>query len=141
MIEVEHRKMFRSNGLLDDFVLYGRPSDYVALASSVRSVIDSGKPEIFQTSSHITIRIEVEEDLQELFTSLQNSDNFYASMDDWERRDILTVAGGNEVLEALDGFLQELSARGEGYSYLSEYSEQFAYAAESPRWRLHVLSL
>jgi hypothetical protein len=140
MIEVEHRKMFRPNGLLDDFVLYGSPSDYIALASSVRSAIASGKPEIVQTSSHIILRIEVEEDLQELFTLLQNRDNFYASMDDWERRDILTVTGGYEVLQALDGFLQDLSTRGEGYSYLSEYSEQFAYAADSPRWRLHVRS-
>lgn len=140
MIELEHRKMFRSNGLLDDFVLYGSPSDYVALASSVRTAIDSGKPQIVRTSSPIGIRIEVEEGLQALFTSLQNRDNFYASMDDWERRDILRVAGGTEVLEALDGFLQDLSTRGEGYSYLSEYSEQFAYDTDSPRWRLHVRS-
>lgn len=140
MIELEYRKMFRPYGLLDDFVLYGSPSDYVALASSVRMAIDSGKPQIVRTSSPIAIRIEVEEGLRELFTSLQNLDNFYASMDDWERRDILRVAGGTGVLEALDGFLQDLSMRGEGYSYLSEYSEQFAYAADSPRWRLHVRS-
>jgi hypothetical protein len=138
MIELEYRKMFRPYGLLDDFVLYGSPSDYVALASSVRMAIDSGKPQIVRTSSSITIRIEVEEGLRELFTSLQNLDNFYASIEDWERRDILRVAGGTEVLDALDDFLQDLSTRGEGYSYLSEYSEQFAYAADSPRWRLHV---
>ena len=74
----------------------------------------------------------------ELFTSFQNRDNEYFSMEAWECRNILKVQASSIILKELVLFLRELSGRGVGYSYLSEYSEKYAYSTFSPEWRLHV---
>lgn len=57
MIHVEHREMYRTNGLIDDFVVYGSPGGYIALASRIRSAIETGRPEVVRTSSEICIEI------------------------------------------------------------------------------------
>src|SRR5690554_3142322 len=120
MIHVEHREMYRPNGLIDDFIVYGSPSGYIALASRIRSAIETGRPEVVRTFSEICIEIQVEPELVELRTSLQNEANLYATKDAWAQRDIVRLSGGEKVLEALSAFLVGLSARGEGYSYISE---------------------
>jgi hypothetical protein len=138
MIDLEYRQMQRPNGLIDDFVLHGRPSDYKAFASVVQLAIGSGRPETLPTASRIRIEITNVPNQLELFTSLQNEEDFYATRDDWAERDILRVLGSTQVLERLCDFLVDLSGRGEGYSYISEYSDDLAYASCSPEWRLHV---
>lgn len=138
MLQVEHRQMYRSNGLIDDFVLHGKPDDYLAFASKVEAAVGSGQTEVLATASHISIEIAQAGSQAELFTSLQNRDNEYLTVEAWKARDILRVYGNGAVLEALHRFLLDLSTRGEGYSYLSEYSETFAYSRCSPQWRLHV---
>jgi hypothetical protein len=59
-------------------------------------------------------------------------------MDDWKNRNILRVYGTRSTLESLQKFLVNLAAKGEGYSHISEYSENCVYSTESPEWRLHV---
>lgn len=90
------------------------------------------------SESDISIEIIRDEDEEELFTSLQNKTNDYFSMDDWNDRDILRIYGSNRVLFSLQEFLNDLAGRGEGYSYISEYSENENYSNNSPEWRLHV---
>ena len=34
-MRIEHRKMYRSNGLIDDFVVYGQPEEYLLFADLV----------------------------------------------------------------------------------------------------------
>lgn len=138
MLRIENRQMFRSNGLIDDLVIYGAPADYVVFAEQVQAAFGRGKPVVFQTASHIQIEILETTTGGELFTSLQNQDDFYASMDDWSERTVLRVRGDAGVLETLRRFLIDLSGRGDGYSYISEYSVDLAYASDSPQWRLHV---
>jgi hypothetical protein len=130
--------MFRSNGLIDDFVLLGRPADYIAFAEKVGAAISSGRPEVLRTRSWINVEVQASDNLHELFTSLQNQDDFYPSMDVWRQRNILRVSGSSVVLEQLRIFLMDVSGRGEGYSYISEYSEDLPYSAASPEWRLQV---
>mgnify|MGYP000844865933 CR=1 FL=1 len=138
MIDLEHRQMYRSNGLIDDFVLHGSLADYRSFALQVQAAIRSGEPEQLPTSSPIVIEIACDPSQAELFTSLQNQDDLYPDIKEWAQRSILRLRGRTEVLEALCTFLIDLSGRGEGYSYISEYSEQFGYAKDSPEWRLHV---
>jgi hypothetical protein len=114
MIHIEHREMQRSNGLIDDFVVYGSPDDYNSLASRVRSAVGSGEPEIVHTSSRIGIEIQIDPELSELFTSLQNQDNLYPTKSAWAERNILRVAGGKEVLEALSAFFTTLVRAAKG---------------------------
>lgn len=138
MIDLEHRQMHRSNGLIDDFVVRGSPSDYKSFARRVRSAISSGETEMLQTSSRIGIEITKDPNQPELFTSLQSRDDSYPTMIEWTQRSILRVRGSADVLEAFCAFLLDLPQRGHGYSYISEYSNQFGYAECSPEWRLHV---
>ncbi|MGY3265510.1 hypothetical protein [Lysobacter sp. HA35] len=138
MIDLEHRRMYRSNGLIDDFVFYGGPSEYISFASGVRAAIGSGRSETLPTSSGIWIEITNDPDQVDLFTSLQNQEDFYPTMAAWEDRNILRVRGSTDVLEGLCAFLLDLPRRGAGYSCLSEYSDTLSYAADSPEWRLHV---
>ena len=138
MIDLEHRQMYRSSGLIDDFVLHGRSADYRSFALQVQAAVRSGKPEQVPTSSPIGIEIACDPSQADLFTSLQNQDGLYPDMKEWAQRSILKLRGSTEVLEALCAFLIDLSGRGQGYSYISEYSEQFGYAEDSPEWRLHV---
>jgi hypothetical protein len=130
--------MYRSNGLIDDFVLYGEPGDYLSFASRVEAAIHSRGPETFRTESQIQIEISITDRYRVLWTALENEDNFYPSIDAWNRRDILRVAGSPEILEKLRCFLVDLSGRGLGYSYISEFCEDSPYSADSPEWRLHV---
>ena len=139
MLHVEHRKMFSINGLIDDFVIFGKPSDYIEFARAVDASIRSGEVSILHTATPLRIEINSESELKELMTSLQNQSNQYLSMDDWERRDILRLWGSPTLLEQLRLFLVDLAGRGEGYSYLSEYSETHSYDHLCPVWRLHVL--
>lgn len=139
MLQLEHRQMFAVNGLIDDFVLYGKPSDYVELARTVESAIRGCNTAILQTASRIRIEIEGDHENMHLMTSLQNRDNDYPSMNDWEQRDILRVWGSPTVLEQLRLFLLDLAGRGRGYSYLAEFSKEYSCHHSSPEWRLHVL--
>lgn len=138
MLRIEHRKMFRPNGLIDDFVLYGMPNDYLAFAAMVGAAIRGGRAETLRTESGIHIEILSVGEQHELRTSLQNEDDFYPSLEAWQQRNILRVSGSAAVLERLRHFLVEVSGRGEGYSYISEYSDESPYFTDSPEWRLHV---
>ena len=131
--------MFAINGLIDDFVLYGKPSDYVELARTVESAVRGGTAAILPTSSRFKIEIMSDSEEEELMTSLQNQQNEYLTTDDWEQRVILRIWGSPTILEQLKLFLIDLSGRGKGYSYLAEYSEEHPYHRSSPEWRLHVL--
>jgi hypothetical protein len=139
MLSLEYRQMFRTNGLIDDFVLHGKAVDYVVFAEKVAAAIGSGKAETLRTASTITIEISCDGDEgRELFTAFQNSEHFYRSIDDWNQRDILRLSGSAAVLESLRLFLLDLSTRDEGYSYLAEYSDSHTYCTDSPEWRLHL---
>lgn len=130
--------MFRSNGLIDDLVLYAKPDEYHLFADFVGKSISSKNPILMLSESDISIEIIRDEAKEELFTSLQNKMNDYFSMDDWNNRYILRIYGSNRVLSSLQAFLNDLAGRGEGYSYISEYSESENYSSNSPEWRLHV---
>lgn len=130
--------MYRSNGLIDDFVVYGTAEDYVHFSNIVKEAVSSSKPLVLATDSSFNIQVSKDSEFDELFTSLQSEDNQYFSHKDWENRSILRVIGSELVLETLHKFLQDLSHRGEGYSYISEYSESNHYSTYSPEWRLHV---
>jgi hypothetical protein len=138
VLRLEHRQLFRSNGLIDDFVLHGDAGDYLHFAARVEAALGSGVPVTVETASSIQIEILEAADAPELFTSLQNQEDFYGSLADWSARDILRVRGRSDVLEALRVFLVDLSRRGRGYSYISEYSVDLGYSTSSPEWRMHV---
>jgi len=121
-----------------NFVVYGKPEDYIQLSKQVESVMFSESPIIVKTDSRISIEISIDKNEKKLFTSLQNQDNEYFSMDAWKARNILRVIGSKSELEKLHLFLIDLSGRGEGYSYISEYSEPNNYSEASPELRLHV---
>jgi len=137
-VRIETRQMFRTNGLIDDFVLFGKAEEYVLFASLVEKAITSKAFVPMLTESEITIQIYLSDSDHELFTSLQNDTNDYYSMEDWNNRNYLRVFGCKEVLLELSKYLMDLSARGEGYSYISEYSDNLEYSSLSPEWRLHV---
>ena len=138
MLNIQARQMFRSNGLIDDFVANNAPEDYLQFAESIQSVLSSKESEEIKTDSSLLIKTSLDEEADELFTSLQNEKNEYFSIKEWEERNILRVISSEAVLNELQRFLIELSGRGEGYSYLSEYSEEYKYSPFSPEWRLHV---
>jgi len=138
MIDIEHRQMYRSNGLIDDLVLHAGTPDYIYFAAQVRLAIDNGRLETVSTSSRFRIEITCAPEQMELFTSLQNQEDVYPTMEEWTQRSIVRVRGSAQVLESLHGFLLDLPRRGEGYSYISEYAEHLAYSSHSPEWRLHV---
>ena len=140
MLILEHRKLFKSKGLIDSFVLHGKPTDYREFAEWVKSVIRGQTVHRLGTESGVGIEVLVEPSQIGLFTSLQNDSDFYASAKDWEERDVLRVIGSSETLSELAAFLEDLGGRGEGYSYISEFSDNIAYSAESPEWRLHVIA-
>jgi len=130
--------MCRSNGLIDDLVVYGKAEDYLLFADLVGKAIESKEPTLMLTESDISVLIVRDEAEEKLFTSLQNELNEYFSMSDWNNRCTLRVFGSGSVLASLQAFLTDLSGRGEGYSYLSEYSESIDYSSSSPEWRLHI---
>lgn len=139
MLKVEVRKMFRSNGLIDDVVIHGEPDDYLKFSKTIQSVIESKKLTTHETNSSIGIEIIFDESVdQELFTSLQNQENEYFSIKDWDERDTLRVVGSEVILNTLYNFIVGLSGSGQGYSYISEYSEKYKYSFDSPEWQLHV---
>ncbi len=140
VLRVEFRQMFRSNGLIDDFVVYGSPADYETLSEHVQAAISSSGPIVLSTDSAIRIEISKNDQMEQLFTSLQNEDNEYFSMQDWDARSILRVVGPAAVLQQFAEFLADVSGRGEGYSYISEFSASNQYSCSSPEWRLHVQS-
>jgi len=138
IVRIEARQMFRSNGLIDDLVLYAKPEEYLQFADFVAKANSSKHPALVLSESDISIEIIRDETEEELFISLQNKTNDYFSMDDWNNRDILRIYGSNRILSSLQEFLNDLAGRGEGYSYISEYSENENYSSNSPEWRLHV---
>ena len=138
MLEIQARQKFRSNGLIDDFVFYGKKRDYLGFASLVKSVVEESETLTLDTDSKISIEVSLNNEYSELFTSLQNNGNEYFSMSEWQERDIFKVIGNKTTLENLYQFLIDLSNRGEGYSYISEYSEITIYSKDSPECRLHV---
>ncbi|MBU2112882.1 MAG: hypothetical protein KKE94_03805 [Gammaproteobacteria bacterium] len=137
-VKIEARQMFRSNGLIDDLVLYARPEEYIQFAEIAGKAINSKQPELILSESDILIEIICREAEEELSTSLQNKTNIYVSMDDWNARNILRIFGNTNSLIALQAFLIDLAGRGKGYSYISEYSNDCNYSKNSPEWRLHV---
>jgi len=137
-VRIEARQMYRSNGLIDDLVLYAKPVGYHQLADFVGKAISSERPILMLSESNISIEITLDESEEELFTSLQNKTNDYFSSDDWNNRDILRIYGNRSILARLQAFLNDLANRGEGYSYISEYSDNENYSNNSPEWRLHV---
>ena len=137
-MRIEVRQMFRSNGLIDDLVVYAKPEEYHQFSDFVGKAISTGKPALVVSESDISIEIILDKAEGELFTSLQNKTNDYFSMDDWNNRNILRIYGNGSVLTRLQSFLNDLAGRGEGYSYISEYSENEHYSSNSPEWRLHV---
>lgn len=138
IVKIESRQMFRSNGLIDDLVVYGKPEEYLLFAEFVGKAISSKAPTLMLSESDISVEIICDESENELFTSLQNTTNDYFSMDDWNSRNILRIYGSSNILVSLQGFLNDLSGRGDGYSYISEYSKSYGYSCNSPEWRLHV---
>lgn len=130
--------MFRSNGLIDDVVTYGTPTDYVQFSEKVRAAAGSPDAVMLNTDSPILIEISKNNESEELFTSLQNESNDYFSMKDWNARNILRVVGSETILRELSAFLSDLSVRGKGYSYISEFSVSSTYSRYSPEWRLQV---
>lgn len=138
MLRIELRQMFRSNGLIDDFVVYGKPEDYVHFSERVKSAMESPAELVLGGDRPVRIEISEENETGYLFTSLQNENDQYLSMQDWESRSVLRVIGSEAVLRELCAFLLDLSGRGEGYSYISQFSETYKYADLSPEWRLHV---
>ncbi len=137
-MRIEARQLFRSNGLIDDLVLYARPEEYLKFAEGVGKAINSKKPELIFSESNILVEIICRNAEEELSTSLQNKENNYVSMDDWNTRNILRIFGSTNSLIALQAFLIDLAGRGIGYSYISEYSDDCKYSSNSPEWRLHV---
>lgn len=138
MLRLEFRTMYRSNGLIDDFVVYGTAKDYVHFSNTVEKAVSSSKPIVLATNSSFNTEVSKDSEFNELFTSLQSEDNQYFSHKDWEDRKTLRVIGSELVLEKLYKFLHDVSRRGQGYSYISEYSESSDYSAYSPEWQLHV---
>jgi len=138
VLKIEVRQMFRSNGLIDDLVVSGLSEDYLQFSEVVKSVSNSRESRTISTGSSITIEVIWIEEPSELFTSLQNKDDDYFSMKDWNERNILRVIGNTSTLDELGEFLTDLPSRGEGYSYISEYSENYGYSLFSPEWQLHV---
>jgi hypothetical protein len=130
--------MYRSNGLIDDFVVYGAPEDYLKFSELVKAAISSPGVVVLECDSPIHIEISKDYPFNMLFTTLQNESNEYFLTKDWEARNILRVFGTEAILDELSSFLIDLSGRGEGYSYISEFSEQSEYSNQSPEWRLHV---
>ena len=138
MLKIEKRSKYRSIGLIDDFVVFGTPDDYLSFAKTVRSVIENKEKEVLLTDSSICIEVEINKERKKLFTLLQNETNEYYSSSEWENRNILRIEGSKKTLIQLHVFLIDLSGRGEGYSYISEYSKKNKYSRYSPEWRLHV---
>jgi hypothetical protein len=138
MLRVEFRQMFRTNGLIDDFVVFGYPEDYVQFSEKVRAAISSTAPVVVMTDALLCIEILKSNESEDLFTSLQNESDEYFSIEAWNARSILRVIGSEKVLTELSEFLADLSGRGKGYSYISEFSELHKYSGLSPEWRLHV---
>ena len=138
VLKIELRQMFRANGLIDDVVVYGSPEDYVQFSGKVKEAIYLPAAVVLKTASPTCIEISKGNESEDLFTSLQNESDEYFSMEDWNARNILRVVGSEEVLSKLSDFLVDLSGRGKGYSYLSEFSDSCRYSGLSPEWRLHV---
>lgn len=140
MLTFELRQMFRSNGLIDDIVVFGLPKDYVQFSDGVRVAMASSKPFVVRADADVCVEISRDDDLQTLFTSLQNENDEYFSMHAWNNRNILRVIGSEQTLAKLSTHLLSVSARPVGYSYISEFAEAGKYSSQSPEWRLHVLS-
>lgn len=137
-MKIEVRTMFRSNGLIDDLVIHAKPNEYLLLADLVEKAIASKKPIRMKPESEVSIEVTAEKTEEELFTSLQNEQNEYYSMEQWNNRNILRVFGNDLVLAEFQAFLKDLATRAEGYSYINEYSESHSYSSFSPECRLHV---
>lgn len=140
MLDLEFRSIYRSNGLIDDFVVYGAAEDYIHFSDAIKKAISSSKPVVLTTHSSFTIEVSMDGKFDELFTSLQSNDNQYFSHKDWEERSVLRVIGSQLILEELCKFLQDIACQNQGYSYISEFSESIDYSAYSPEWRLHIKS-
>lgn len=138
MLKIEARKIFSSKGLVDDLVVYGKPEDYLFFSEVIKTAISSSRAVVLSTDSPIRIEVSRDNESEELFTSLQNENNKYYSIKEWEERSILRVIGSEKVLNQLHSFLVNLTGKGEGYSYISEYSDSNAYSHCSPEWRLHI---
>ena len=140
MLKFELRQLFRSNGLIDDVVAFGMPEDYVRFSERAAAAIASSKPVVLRTDADVCVEISRDDDLETLFTSLQNENDEYLSMHAWNTRNILRVIGSKRTLANLSTYLLAVSARGVGYSYISEFAEAGQYSKQSPEWRLHVQS-
>ena len=134
----ETTQMYRSNGLIDDLVIYAKPEAYALFTEMVGKVIHSKAPALIRSDSGISIEIICDERREVLFTPLQNKTNQNFSLEDWNRRNILRLWGIRNRLSELKGYLEEFAKRGLEYSYISEYSEAASYSQYSPEWWLHM---
>ena len=143
MLRLEYRQMYSANGLIDDFVLFGSQLDYLKFSQMVESAINSLSPVELELRDDSDIRIVIyhDEEKNVLFTSLQNQEDFYLTMQDWHERDQLKIIGSSRILKALASFLENIAQYETGYSYISEFSETYEYSSGSPQWRLHTESL
>ncbi|WP_152560492.1 hypothetical protein [Arenimonas donghaensis] len=138
MLTIELRHIYRPNGLIDDLVVYGLPQDYAHLSERVESAIASTDAVVVDTDSSVRVEISRNDELETLFTSLQNDENEYFSAEDWNGRNVLRVTGPEQALRDLSAYFFGVSLRSEGYRYISEYSDSGKYSEQSPEWRLHV---
>ena len=140
MLKLELRQKFWSNGLIDDVVVFGLPEDYVHFSEAVAAAIVSPQPVVLRTDTHVCVEITRNDNIDTLFTSLQNQSDEYFSMDAWNARSILRVLASERTLLKLSTYLLAVAGRGIGYSYISEFTEPGQYSDQSPEWRLHIQS-
>lgn len=88
---------------------YGKKHDYLEFASLVKSVTETSETASLNTTSEISIEVSVNNSYPELFTSLQNKENEYFSMPEWEERNIFKIIGNKSVLENLYLFFTDLA--------------------------------
>ena len=75
MLKIVLRQMRRSNGLIDNVVVYGAPEDYQKLSEQVKAAVSSSNAVVLQSDTSICIEITKCNELDDLFTSLQNENN------------------------------------------------------------------
>ncbi len=71
-MKIEARKIFGSNGLIDDLVVSGNSGEYLEFSKIVGKAIDSSTAVPMILDPDISIEIIRDDERQELFTSLQN---------------------------------------------------------------------
>lgn len=137
-MRIEVRQLPPSNVWADDIIVYGTPVDYQSFAEFVDKCLETNSPTLMLTESDVLVEIVLDESQDELLSSYQVNQSDDASMEHVNHEIVLRVCGNRTILSVLKEFLVDLSGRGDGYSYLCEYSEKYDCAEESKDWRMHV---